>query len=88
MLAVVILSGAAQADEAAAVKLIEKLGGNILRDEEKPDKPVVEVDLYGTKTNDVDLRGCLGRFQRENAVYFCSNQGIQRQEALPGAISP
>ena len=43
--AVVVLSGAVRADEADAVKMVEKLGGKITRDDKQPGKPVVEVNL-------------------------------------------
>src|SRR5262249_18399996 len=47
--AAVILTGAARADEADAVKLVTKLGGEIKRDDKQPGKPVVEVYLINTK---------------------------------------
>jgi internalin A len=54
---VLLLSGAARADEADAVKLVEKLGGTIKRDDKQPDKPVIEVSLVFTKeTTDADLK--------------------------------
>src|SRR2546425_614201 len=57
LLAALILSGAARADEADAVKLVEKLGGTIKRDDKQPGKPVVEVDLsFRDKVTDADLR--------------------------------
>ena len=52
----VILSGVARADEADAVKVIEKLGGKVTRDEKQPGKPVVEVNLMLTKVTDADLK--------------------------------
>src|SRR5213080_1884739 len=42
------LSGAARADEASAVKAIEKLGGKVTRDDKRPGKPVIAVILAGT----------------------------------------
>ena len=54
--AVVILSGAARADEADAVKVVEKLGGKVTRDDKQPGKPVVEVNLSLTKVTDADLK--------------------------------
>src|SRR5262249_34447777 len=56
MLAAVVLSGAARADEAAAVKLVEKLGGKIVRDGKQPGQPVVKVDLASTRVTDADLK--------------------------------
>src|SRR4051794_6048559 len=41
------LSGAARADEASAVKAVEKLGGKVTRDDKLPGKPVIGVNLYG-----------------------------------------
>jgi hypothetical protein len=54
--AVVILAGVARADESDAVKLIEKLGGKIKRDDDQPAKPVFEVNLYGTPVTDAELK--------------------------------
>src|SRR5262245_64351171 len=42
-LAVAALAGTAMADEAAAVKALEKVGGRATRDTKLPGKPVVEV---------------------------------------------
>jgi internalin A len=56
MLAVLTVSGAARADEAAAVKLIEKLGGTITRDDKQPGKPVIEVDLAFTPATDANMK--------------------------------
>jgi len=53
---VVILFGAARADEADAVKVVEKLGGKITRDDKQPGKPVVEVNLSVKKVTDADLK--------------------------------
>ena len=54
--AVVILSATARADEADAVKLVEKLGGKVTRDDKQPGKPVVEVNLSLKKVTDADLK--------------------------------
>ena len=56
MAVVVILSGAARADEADAVKVVEKLGGKLTRDDKQPGKPVVEVNLSLKKVTDADLK--------------------------------
>ncbi len=48
--------GTAEADEADAVKLVEKLGGKIMRDDKQPAKPVVGVDLSLKKVTDADLK--------------------------------
>ena len=50
------LSGAARADEASAVKAVEKLGGKVTRDDKLPGKPVIAVNLYGTKVTDAGLK--------------------------------
>ena len=41
--------------EYKAVVLIEHLGGSVAREGEKPRKPVVSVDLSGTKVTDAEL---------------------------------
>ena len=41
-------SGAARADEASAVKAVEKLGGKVTRDEKAAGKPAVALSLWGT----------------------------------------
>ena len=48
----------ARADEAEdkAVAFIKKLGGAVMRDEKKPGKPVVHVDLSRTKISDAALK--------------------------------
>jgi internalin A len=56
LMVVVILSSTARADEADAVKLVEKLGGKITRDDKQPGKPVVEVNLSLKKVTDADLK--------------------------------
>src|SRR2546423_14082610 len=42
------LSGAAWADEASAVKAVEKLGGKVTRDDKLPGKPVIALSMWGT----------------------------------------
>src|SRR5437867_4478203 len=56
VLGVVILSGAARSDEAAAVRMVERLGGGITRDDKQPGKPVIGVVLRFTKVTDADLK--------------------------------
>src|SRR5262249_22360996 len=51
-----VLVVAGRADEAAVVKMIEKLGGRVTRDDNRPGKPVVFVDLRGTKITDAGLK--------------------------------
>ena len=50
------LSGAARADEASAVKAVEKLGGKVTRDDKLPGKPVIGVNLAGTGVTDAGLK--------------------------------
>ena len=50
------LSGAARADEASAVKAVENLGGKVTRDDKLPGKPVIGVNLAGTKVTDAGLK--------------------------------
>ena len=50
------LSGAARADEASAVKAVENLGGKVTRDDKLPGKPVIGVNLPGTKVTDAGLK--------------------------------
>src|SRR5213082_3475982 len=50
------LSGAARADEASAVKAVEKLGGKVTRDDKLPGKPVIGVNLAGTQVTDAGLK--------------------------------
>src|SRR5437016_6313067 len=50
------LSGAARADEASAVKAVEKLGGKVTRAENLPGKPVIAVNLAGAQVTDAVLK--------------------------------
>jgi len=56
LLGLLVLAVAGRADEAAAVKAIEKLGGKVTRDDKQPGKPAVSVDLDLTKVTDADLK--------------------------------
>jgi internalin A len=42
--------------EAQAIKAIEKFGGKVVRDDNAPDRPVVEVDLWHTEFTDAGLK--------------------------------
>ena len=57
---IVVLVGVApvRADEAEdkAVSFVEKLRGAVTRDDKQPGKPVVEVNLGGTKVTDAGLK--------------------------------
>ena len=50
------LSGAARADEASAVKAVEKLGGKVTRDDKLPGKPVIGVRLHEIGVADAALK--------------------------------
>src|SRR5262249_23814159 len=56
LLGLLVLGAAGRADEAAAVKMVEKLGGNVVRDQRVAGEPVVAVDLYDTQITDAGLR--------------------------------
>src|SRR4051812_40523 len=70
MLTLVILCGAARADEAAAVKLVEKLGGRITRDDKQPGRPVIEASLVNSKVTDVDLKELKGLKQLTTLILW------------------
>src|SRR5688572_18277622 len=50
------LCGAAHADEATAIKMVENLGGKALPDIKQPRQPIIRVDLRQTKVKDADLK--------------------------------
>ncbi len=50
------LSGAARADEASAVKAVEKLGGKVTRDDKLPGKPVIGVNFFNFHGSDAGLK--------------------------------
>src|SRR5262245_22503561 len=50
------LATAGRADEAAAVKMIEKLGGKVERDDKLLGRPIVAVNLSGKKVTDTGLK--------------------------------
>src|SRR5262245_58695846 len=56
LLGLLVLAGAGRADEATAVKAIEKLRGRVTRDDQRTGKPVVDVDLTLAWITDVDLK--------------------------------
>src|SRR5437763_378180 len=56
LLGLLVLAVAGRADEAAAVKAIEKLGGQVTVDADRPGKPVVGVDLWRTEVTDAELK--------------------------------
>ncbi len=52
----VVVIWSARADEAEAVKAVERFRGRVTRDESKPGKPVVGVNLWATEVTDEDLK--------------------------------
>jgi hypothetical protein len=57
LLGLLVLVVAGRADEAVAVKAIEKLGGTVTVDDKRPGKPILGIDLYGTDIPDAELKG-------------------------------
>ncbi len=51
-----VLAGATRADEASTVAALEKLGAGIERDDTKPGKPVIGVNLRRTQVTDAGLK--------------------------------
>ena len=85
------LYGAARADEASAVKAVEKLGGKVTRDDKLPGKPVIGVDLdglVGTKVTDADLKELKDLKQLTSLNLYATkvtDDGVaDLQKALPG----
>jgi len=54
LLGLLVLAVAGRADEAAAVKAVEKLGGRITVDAKRPGKPVVGVKFVSNEVTDPD----------------------------------
>src|SRR5438876_851517 len=82
------LSGATRADEASAVKAVEKLGGKVTRDDKLPGKPVIAVNLTGTKVTDTGLTE-LKHLKQLTYLYLgitkVTDDGVaDLQKALPG----
>jgi internalin A len=69
LLASLIAIGVAGADEAAAVKVIEKLGGGFERDDSQPGNPIVGVYLIGSVDADRALKQ-LKEFGNLRAIYL------------------
>ena len=55
-LGLLVLAMAGRADEAAAVKMIEELGGRVTVVAKRPGKPVVGVFFYRSKVTDAGLK--------------------------------
>jgi uncharacterized protein YceK len=73
--------------EEKAVNAIEALGGKVKRDDKLPGRPVVEVDLGGTKVTDTGLKDLK---ELKNLKFLClagtkiSSAGLKDlQQALP-----
>ena len=56
LLGLLVLAVSGRADEAAAVKAVEKLDGRVEVDSKRPDKPVVAV-FYGMELGDLEESG-------------------------------
>src|SRR5262245_65626816 len=56
LLGLLVLAVAGRADEAAAVRMVEKLGGDVTRDDEIAGNPVVGVHLDETAVTDEGLK--------------------------------
>jgi len=56
LLGLLVLAMPGRADEDAAVKVLEKMGGRVEVDAKRPGKPVVGMDLDGTKVTDAGLK--------------------------------
>ena len=55
LLGLLVLASADRADEAAAVRAVEKLGGRVTVDTERPGKPVVGVCFFSRSVTDADF---------------------------------
>jgi hypothetical protein len=60
LLGLLVLVAAGRADEASAVREIEKLGGEIIRDDRVAGKPIVSVDFRYKEVTDAELNGVKG----------------------------
>ena len=80
----------ALADEAEdrAVEAIKKLGGEVVRDDKNPSKPVIEVDLLNTEVTDAGLKelASLKSLQVLHRVPVGSRR-VAIAETLPGGKS-
>jgi hypothetical protein len=57
VLGLLVLAVTGRADESAAVKAVEKLGGRVTVDGKRPGKPVVAVDFSNTNVTELVLAG-------------------------------
>ncbi|HVS39193.1 MAG TPA: caspase family protein [Gemmataceae bacterium] len=72
--------------EAKAVAVVERLGGTVTRDEERPGKPVVEVHLGFSKASDADLKELAGLTRLQVLALpstAVSDAGMKRLATLP-----
>ena len=78
LLLAVMLPNGAWADEAAAVKQIEKLGGWVIHDERQPGNPVVVAGDLG----DAHVRDVRALRTREAAVELAAHLGFDSRRAM------
>ena len=71
-------------DEAIAIAEIKKLGGKITRDEKSPGKPVISVDLQGTKVTDAWLANLKGLTKLKSLVlcHTAVDTGLEHLKGL------
>ena len=55
-----------KAEDKAGVVFVEKLGGNVNRNDKRPGKPVVAVNLSRPKVTDANLRDAGGAYEPEH----------------------
>src|SRR5215475_13193908 len=73
LLGLLALAVTGRADEAAAVRAIQKLGGGIAVDDKRPGKPVVGVYLSHTDVTDAELRE-LKKFKNLQGLFLHSTR--------------
>lgn len=61
---VLLVGGGSQAkDEAKGLKVVETLGGKVVRDDKVEGNPIIEVDLDETRVTDTELKELIGMKQ-------------------------
>src|SRR5215471_7635120 len=73
VLGLLVLTAAGQADEAAAVKAVEVLGGKVTVDDKQSGKPVVGVNVRATDFTDAGLKE-LKEFKRLQTLILIQTQ--------------
>jgi hypothetical protein len=85
-----ILTSQTLTDEASVVAALEKLGATIERDEKQPGKPVVQVEIVGTKATDADVKN-LTALKRIRSLSLgntkVTDSGVKELAALKGLQS-